>query len=89
MRIALVTHQFFQRFYTGLERATFNMAAELTRLGRECTVIASAAHSSAAGVRRWSRGPRAPTEAVEEDSTLLSSGNRAALRRALRKERPT
>jgi glycosyltransferase involved in cell wall biosynthesis len=46
IRVLLVTHQFFPRFYTGVERATLNLATQLARLGHECTVVTSAAHSS-------------------------------------------
>ncbi|MGZ4386852.1 MAG: glycosyltransferase [Gaiellaceae bacterium] len=46
MRIALVTHQFFPAFYTGVERLTLNLAAQLRRMGHDCLVVTSAEHSS-------------------------------------------
>jgi glycosyltransferase involved in cell wall biosynthesis len=46
MRIALVTHQFFPAYYTGVERATLNVAKQLARMGHECVVVTSAMHSS-------------------------------------------
>jgi glycosyltransferase involved in cell wall biosynthesis len=45
MRIALVTHQFFPAFYTGVERLTLNIANQLTRMGHEAIVVTSAEHS--------------------------------------------
>jgi glycosyltransferase involved in cell wall biosynthesis len=46
MRIAIVTHQFFPAFYTGVERLTLNLAAQLRRMAHECVVITSAEHAS-------------------------------------------
>src|SRR4029450_4136210 len=46
MRIALVTHQFFPAFYTGVERATLNVAKQLGRMGHACVVVTPAEHSS-------------------------------------------
>lgn len=46
MRIALVTHQFFPAYYTGVERLTLNLAAQLRRMGEEPVVLTSAQHSS-------------------------------------------
>ena len=46
MRIALVTHQFFPRFYTGVERLALNMSRQLGRLGHEPVVYTSRAHSA-------------------------------------------
>ena len=45
MRIALVTHQFFPSFYTGVERLTLNLASQLRRMGHGCVVVTSEAHS--------------------------------------------
>jgi glycosyltransferase involved in cell wall biosynthesis len=45
VRVALVTHQFFPAFYTGVERLTLNLAAQLRRMGHECVVVTSAGHS--------------------------------------------
>jgi glycosyltransferase involved in cell wall biosynthesis len=45
MRIALVTHQFFPSFYTGVERLTLNLASQLGRMGHVCVVVTSEAHS--------------------------------------------
>jgi glycosyltransferase involved in cell wall biosynthesis len=46
VRIALVTHQFFPAFYTGVERLTLNLAMQLRTMGHECVVVTSAPHSS-------------------------------------------
>lgn len=46
MRIAVVTHQFFPRFHTGVERLALNLAGQLRRMGHECVVVTSAQHSS-------------------------------------------
>ncbi|HEX5450575.1 MAG TPA: glycosyltransferase [Gaiellaceae bacterium] len=46
MRIVVVTHQFFPRYYSGVERITLNLATQFARMGHECTVMTSAAHSS-------------------------------------------
>lgn len=45
MRVALVTHQFFPSFYTGVERLTLNLASQLARMGHDCVVVTSEAHS--------------------------------------------
>jgi glycosyltransferase involved in cell wall biosynthesis len=42
MRIAHVTHQFFPRYYTGVERLTLNQAAQLRLMGHDTLVIAPA-----------------------------------------------
>lgn len=47
MRIALVTHQFFPAFYTGVERLTLNLAKQLGRMGHLPLVLTSADHSDA------------------------------------------
>jgi len=49
MRIALVTHQFFPSFYTGVERLTLNLASQLRRMGHGCVVVTSGAHSDGGG----------------------------------------
>ena len=46
MRIALVTHQFFPSYDTGVERLTLNLANQLTRMGHEAIVVTSADHSN-------------------------------------------
>jgi glycosyltransferase involved in cell wall biosynthesis len=46
MRIALVTHQFFPAYYTGVERLTLNLANQLTRMGHEPIVVTSEDHSN-------------------------------------------
>jgi glycosyltransferase involved in cell wall biosynthesis len=46
MRVALVTHQFFPAFYTGVERLTLNLAGQLTRMGHEAVVVTSAEHAN-------------------------------------------
>jgi glycosyltransferase involved in cell wall biosynthesis len=46
MRVALVTHQFFPAFYTGVERLALNLATQLQRMGHELVVITSGPHSS-------------------------------------------
>lgn len=46
MRIALVTHQFFPSFYTGVERLTLNLASQFGRMGHEAIVVTSADHSN-------------------------------------------
>jgi glycosyltransferase involved in cell wall biosynthesis len=46
VRVALVTHQFFPRYYTGVERLTLNLTQQLQRMGHQCAVLTSAAHSS-------------------------------------------
>ena len=46
MRIALVTHQFFPSFYTGVERLTLNLANQLARMGHEAIVVTPAEHSN-------------------------------------------
>lgn len=46
MRVALVTHQFFPSYYTGVERLTLNLANQLRRMGHETVVVTSAAHSN-------------------------------------------
>jgi len=46
MRVALVTHQFFPAYYTGVERATLNVAKQLGRVGHECVVLTAAERSS-------------------------------------------
>ncbi len=46
MRVALVTHQFFPDYYTGVERLTLNLANQLRRMGHEVTVVTSAEHAN-------------------------------------------
>ncbi|HXH88707.1 MAG TPA: glycosyltransferase [Gaiellaceae bacterium] len=46
MRVALVTHQFFPAFYTGVERLTLNLAKHLRLIGHDAIVITSAGHSA-------------------------------------------
>jgi glycosyltransferase involved in cell wall biosynthesis len=46
MRIAFVTHQFFPRYYTGVERLTLNLAVQLRRMGHDTVVVTAAEHSS-------------------------------------------
>ena len=46
MRIALVTHQFFPAFYTGVERLTLNLSNQLARMGHEAIVVTSAEHAN-------------------------------------------
>jgi glycosyltransferase involved in cell wall biosynthesis len=46
MRIALVTHQFFPRYYTGVERLTLNLAGQLQRMGHRTSVLTPASHAS-------------------------------------------
>src|SRR3954469_2296244 len=46
MRVALVTHQFFPAFYTGVERLSLNLASELQRRGHRCMVVTPARSSS-------------------------------------------
>jgi len=46
MRIALVTHQFFPEYYTGVERLTLNLAKQLGRMGHECCIVTAAEQSS-------------------------------------------
>src|SRR5438045_242880 len=46
MRIALVTHQFFPSYYTGVERLTLNLANQLARMGHQAIVVTPAEHSS-------------------------------------------
>ncbi|HEY2353713.1 MAG TPA: glycosyltransferase [Gaiellaceae bacterium] len=46
MRVALVTHQFFPAYYTGVERLTLNLASQLTRMGHEPVVVTSAGHAN-------------------------------------------
>jgi glycosyltransferase involved in cell wall biosynthesis len=46
VRVALVTHQFFPRFHTGVERLALNLAGQLRRMGHECVVVTPAEHSS-------------------------------------------
>src|SRR6478672_9614188 len=48
MRIALVTHQFFPSYYTGVERLTLNLANQLARMGHEAIVLTPAEHSNGA-----------------------------------------
>lgn len=50
MRIALITHQFFPAFYTGVERLTMNLATQLGRMGHDCIVVTSADHSSGSAI---------------------------------------
>jgi len=45
MRIALVTHQFFPAYYTGVERLTLNLSNQLARMGHEAIVVTSADHT--------------------------------------------
>jgi glycosyltransferase involved in cell wall biosynthesis/predicted O-methyltransferase YrrM len=90
IRILLVTHQFFPRFYTGVERLTLNLATQLGRLGHECTVLTSASHSSGDSqpyivdtvhVR--------PLEAVDANFTRRPwLGGGATLQQVLRENRP-
>jgi len=46
VRVAVVTHQFFPRFHTGVERLALNLVSQLRRMGHECVVVTSADHSS-------------------------------------------
>lgn len=46
MRIALVTHQFFPSYYTGVERLTLNLAGQLQRMGHRTDVLTPASHAS-------------------------------------------
>lgn len=46
MRVAVVTHQFFPAFHTGVERLALNLTSQLRRMGHECVVVTSAEHSS-------------------------------------------
>jgi glycosyltransferase involved in cell wall biosynthesis len=46
VHVALVTHQFFPAFYTGVERIALNLSAQLRRMGHSCVVVTSAEHSS-------------------------------------------
>ena len=90
IRVLLVTHQFFPRFYTGVERLTLNLATQLGRLGHECTVVTSAAHSSGDLDPYLVESVRVrPLEAVEADLTRRPwLGGGAMLGRAIREERP-
>ena len=42
MRVAFVTHQYFPRFYSGVERDTLNVTKQLRRLGHDSIVITPA-----------------------------------------------
>jgi glycosyltransferase involved in cell wall biosynthesis len=90
MRILLVTHQFFPRFYTGVERLTLNLATQLVRSGHECTVLTSSAHSSDDTTPYEVDGVRVrPLEAIEADLVRRPwLGGAAALDHALGDERP-
>jgi glycosyltransferase involved in cell wall biosynthesis len=46
MKIALITHQFFPDFYTGVERLTLNLANQLARMGNESVVVTAAADAA-------------------------------------------
>lgn len=70
MRIAFITHQFFPAFYTGVERLTLNLAAQLGRMGHDCVVVTSAAHSSGSDAPyAWSRVWVRPLELAPVDVT--------------------
>lgn len=87
-RIAFVTHQFFPLFYTGVERATLNLAVQLGRLGHECTVMTSATHSSGDTSPYVVEAVRVvPLETSEADLERPWRGD-GVLRRALEEARP-
>ena len=46
MRLALVTHQFFPAYYTGVERIALNLAEQLRRMGHRALIVTAAEHSS-------------------------------------------
>lgn len=45
MRVALVTHQFFPAYHTGVERLALNLARQLGLMGHETFVVTSAQHA--------------------------------------------
>src|SRR5262249_53433901 len=45
MRVAVVTHQFFPAYYTGVERLTLNLVNQLGRMGHEAIVVTAAEHA--------------------------------------------
>jgi glycosyltransferase involved in cell wall biosynthesis len=71
VRVALVTHQFFPSFYTGIERLTLNLANQLRRMGHTAVVITSADN----------RNGGRPTYAVDGIEVLPVDGGQVDLGR--------
>jgi glycosyltransferase involved in cell wall biosynthesis len=46
MRVALLTHQFFPAYFTGVERLALNLARQLRLMGHVATVVTAAEYSS-------------------------------------------
>jgi len=90
IRVLLVTHQFFPRFYTGVEHLTLNLATQLGRLGHECAVLTSASHSSGNSEPYMVNTVRVrPLETGGADLARRPwLGGGAVLGRAIREERP-
>jgi glycosyltransferase involved in cell wall biosynthesis len=91
VRIALVTHQFFPAFYTGVERLALNLARQLQRMGHQPVVVTSAPHSSGSSAPYAVEGvPVRPVETVRTELArpwLYDRGVGTALGRVLDEER--
>jgi glycosyltransferase involved in cell wall biosynthesis len=84
VKVALVTHQFFPEFYTGVERLTLNLAMQLARMGHEAVVVTSSDEKSSYTVSGVSVRPIATLRANLAEPWLGGAG--AAMRSVLEEE---